>query len=177
MKEQLYIKQFNSFENGYNMTLGGGGVTGLIGISGKNHSSSKRVCQISLDGKLIKIWDCLNDIERVLGIYATNITRACKGQLQVVQGFVWVYADQYDESINYARTPKARPRQVVLVDEKSGKIIEEYNNMKEAAIKLGISQTGVAEICNNRTKKKRYNLFFKSEYIGDQRLSEKKSSE
>lgn len=159
------------------MTLGGGGVVGLQGISGKDHSLSKRVCQISLEGKLIKIWDCLNEIERETGIFATNITRACKGQLEVVQGFVWVYADEYDPSINYARVPRARPRSVVLLDDKSQIVLDEYDNMKIAAKKLGISQTKVADICKHKNKKRDYNLYFKSEYMEDQRLNEKKSSE
>ena len=83
MKEVQYIQQFDSFENGYNNTLGGGGTSGRthIGIKGKDHVLSRKICQISLDGELIKIWDSINDIERELGIFATNITQACKGHL------------------------------------------------------------------------------------------------
>ena len=63
------------------MNLGGKGNKGFDGIKGKNHVLSRKICQISLDGELIKTWDSINDIERELGIFATNITQACKGHL------------------------------------------------------------------------------------------------
>ena len=176
LKETMYIQQFNSFENGYNMNLGGHGNKGFDGIKGKNHILSRKICQISLDGDLIKIWDCINDIERELGFFATNITRACKGELQVVKGFIWVYAEEYDKTFDYSRTPKSRPKKVVLVDNNNGQIIKEYDNMKAAAKQLKISQYTVADICKGKNTRCDLNLYFKSEYIKDQRLIEKKSS-
>lgn len=54
-KETYYIKKFDSYRSGYNMSFGGDSMFGYHRPYGKDCPNSKRVCQISLDGKLIKI--------------------------------------------------------------------------------------------------------------------------
>lgn len=53
----------------------------------------KRVAQYSLDGKLIKIWDCAADAGRN-GYSRTAITQCCRGKLKTSYGYVWKYAGE-----------------------------------------------------------------------------------
>lgn len=52
---------------------------------------SKKIAQYTLDGRLVKIWDSMMDIERELGYAAGHICRCCKGQRKTAYGFIWKY--------------------------------------------------------------------------------------
>ena len=51
----------------------------------------KKVCQYSLDGELIKIWDGVNIASRELNIIQQNITRSCKNEKRTAGGYIWRY--------------------------------------------------------------------------------------
>lgn len=174
-KEILYIKQFDSFYNGYNCTLGGDGMLGYPAPSGKDNKYSMRVCQISPDNKLIKIWDSLGDIKREFGISGGCISNVCTGRKGTSMGFVWVYEKDYDATKDYSRTPKTRggrnfSKPVLLLDSNNN-IIQEFFSAVEVSVTLGISKQEVSRICKHQRKTPKYNLIFKSEYIEEQRLS------
>jgi len=61
------------------------------GMTGSKSKNSKKVCQLNINGELIKIWDCFRDVERHLGILHNNITRVCKGTRKSAGGFKWKY--------------------------------------------------------------------------------------
>lgn len=176
-KEMYYIEFFDSFRNGYNSTLGGEGSKGLRGLSGKECPVSKSVCQISLDGTLIKIWDCISDVTKELGIDSSKISCVCRGQRGTTQGYVWVYLEDYDKNKDYSKKPRARNRTkgvkgVLLLDHDNITILQEFKSVNEAARLLNISSGEVSQICLHKRKRKtRFNLIYKDEYIKEQRLN------
>ena len=181
-KEIFYIEKFDSFRNGYNSTLGGDGTSGHKPPTGKNHKQSIRVCQISPDGKLIKIWDSFGDIYRELGLGKGAIANVCTGRKETSGGFVWVYEKDYDPNKDYSRIPKtrgggARTNKPILLLDSNNKIIQEFISAVEVSKALGISKQDVSRICKHQRKKPKYNLIFKSEYIEEQRLSVRESYE
>lgn len=174
-KEIFYIKQFDSFSNGYNCALGGDGMLGYAAPSGKDNKYSVRVCQISLDSKLIKVWDSFGDIQRELGISKGSVVNVCTGDKKTAGKFVWVYEKDYDPNKDYSRTPKIRDggkgtKPILLLDENNN-ILKEFFSGSNAANELGISAKEVSKICKHIRKKPKYNLMFKSEYMEEQRLS------
>ena len=180
-KEIFYIEKFDSFCNGYNSTLGGDGTSGYQPPIGKNHKQSIRVCQISPDGKLIEIWDSFGDIQRELGLGKGAIANVCTGRKETSGGFVWVYEKDYDPNKDYSRIPKTRggrnfSKPILLLD-LNNNIIQEFFSAVEASMSLGISKQEVSRICRHERKKPKFNLIFKSEYIGEQRLSVRESYE
>ena len=58
-----------------------------------NPNFSKKVCQYTLDGELVKIWDSMNEAERN-GFNHTNICQCCKGQKKTHKGFIWEYYEE-----------------------------------------------------------------------------------
>lgn len=178
-KEMFYIQKFDCFNNGYNSTLGGEGSLGMHALSGKECPVSRSVCQISLDGELIKIWECISDVERVLGIDSSKISCVCRGQRATTQGYVWVYLEDYDPDIDYSRKPRAKNRKkgtkaVLLLDDESRNILEEYVSVNDAARKLNTFSSEISYICSHKNKRKpKFNLVYKDEYIKEQRLSGK----
>ena len=60
-------------------------------IKGKDNANSKKVGQYDLKGNLIKIWDCIMDIQRQLGFKNCNISLNCQGKRKTAYGFKWRY--------------------------------------------------------------------------------------
>lgn len=58
---------------------------------GASHHNSKKVIQYDLNMKQIKVWHCIEDIRRELGICSQNISKCCKGKYKTVGGFIWKY--------------------------------------------------------------------------------------
>ena len=56
------------------------------------HPQSKKVNQYTLDGRFIKTWDCLRDIQRALWIANQNISSACRGKSKSSCWYKWKFA-------------------------------------------------------------------------------------
>ena len=171
-KEIYYIEKFDCFKHGYNQTYGGDNFP-----RGEECKNSKRVCQISLDGKLIKIWNSATDASENLNITISSISNVCNGSSSTAGGFVWVYEKDYDDTKDYHRTPlKRRPGKgttPVLLLSEDNKIIQEFYSVNSAGEALGIRGQEVSRICSHKAKTIKYNLVYKSEYIEEQRLNVK----
>lgn len=178
-KERYYIEKFNSFENGYNRSIGGDSVTGAKKPCGKDSPRSKSVCQISTDGKLINIWNCISDVEKDLGISNSHISQVCKNTRKFAGGFIWVYEEEYDPNKEYKRTPRIKDMgkgtKAVLLLSENNEIIREFYSVNNAGEELGIAGQEVSRICSHKAKTIKFNLKYKSEYIEEQRLNEKGS--
>ena len=59
--------------------------------------SAKSILQFSLNGELVKKWDCMKDVERELGFYHQSISSCCLGKLKTANGYKWGYADDYEK--------------------------------------------------------------------------------
>ena len=178
-KEAFHVKQFDSYYNGYNQTFGGDNKIGHETPHGKDRKDSIRVCQISLDSKLIKIWDSFGDIQRELGISKGSVANVCTGNKKTAGGFVWAYEKDYDPSKNYSRIPKIKDggkgtKPILLLD-KNGNVLQEFFSGSKASKELGISTQEISRICKHIRKNPKYNLVFKSEYMEEQRLNVRES--
>ena len=183
-KEMYYIERFDSFKHGYNQTYGGDNFP-----RGEYCKNSKRVCQISLDGKLIKIWDFATEASEELRISLSSISNVCHGKkrrkngdvAKTAGGYVWVFEKDYDQNKDYSVN---RPRQnmghgskIVLLLSDNGDIMREFYSINEASRELGIDVESVRKICMHKFKNPRFNLIYKSEYVEEQRLSVRESYE
>lgn len=61
------------------------------GLYGVHHNRHKSVAQLDLNGNLIKIWDCVKQVEDVLGISRCNISSCANGKLKTAGGYKWTY--------------------------------------------------------------------------------------
>lgn len=112
-----YIKQYNSYNSGYNLTKGGEG--GLLGYKhteearkkmseaqkGKKHleetklkmsksnKSKNPVLQYDLSGVFIKRWDSTKEAQMVTGIDRCSIAKCCNGKYKTAGGFIWERPD------------------------------------------------------------------------------------
>ena len=182
-KEAYYINLFDSYKNGYNQSFGGDSMSGYSRPSGKDCPNSKRVCQIRLDGKLIKIWDSATEASNELMVSLSSISNVCNGKklrkggdvAKTAGGYVWVFEKDYDTNKDYSVN---RPRQnmghgakIVLLLSDDGDIIQEFYSINEAGRELGMSVESVRQTCMHKFKNPSHNLVYKSEYMEEQRLS------
>ena len=180
-KETYYINLFDSYKNGYNQSFGGDSVSGYERPKSKDCKNSKRICQISLDSELIKIWDCATDASNELHIDQSSISMVCQGKRKTAGGFVWVHENDYDPNKDYSRTPQTKDmgkgtKPVLLLSE-NREILQEFYSVINAGKILGISPQEVSRICSHIAKTIKFNLVYKSEYIEEQRLSVRESYE
>lgn len=59
---------------------------------GIDSTSSVKINQYDLQGKFIKEWDCMKDVQRELNIYYTNISACCMKKRKTAGGYAWEYA-------------------------------------------------------------------------------------
>lgn len=167
-KEIYYINKFDSYNNGYNNTLGGGGKLGTTGLSGIDSPNSKKVYQISCEGEIIKLWECISDVNRVLHIDSSKICCVCRGRRKTAQGFVWVYEEDYDPNKDYSTKPRSKIRTkglkpVTLLSEDGLTILKQYRSVNDAAEDLKISTYEVSNTCKNKIRNKNFNLTYTNE--------------
>lgn len=63
----------------------------MYGKTGEKCPTSKPVLQYDLDGNFIKEWECMREVERVLGIQQSKISLCCQGKRNKTGGYRWAY--------------------------------------------------------------------------------------
>lgn len=61
---------------------------------GGNNPYAKKVAQYDKQGNLIKIWNCMMDVQRKLGIKHSNICDCCRGKRKTAGGYIWKYVEE-----------------------------------------------------------------------------------
>lgn len=67
------------------------------GIKKYNNSLKIKVNQYDLNGKFIKQWESISDIQKELNYATTNICRCCKGTYKTAYGYIWKYTKDEGE--------------------------------------------------------------------------------
>lgn len=65
----------------------------MLGKYGREHIRSKPIIQFTLNGELVRKWECFNEVERELGIHHSNICNVITGKRSHAGGFRWEYYD------------------------------------------------------------------------------------
>lgn len=163
-KEIEYIALYKSTDHqyGYNLTIGGDGVSGytfsketkkhLSEIrSGENHwnygnfnnKTSKPILQFDLDGNFIKEWPSGNEINRQLHYNANNVTNCCRDKLQTYQNYIWIFKSDYENGKRPNTNTLTKQfghgvrSKAVLQYDFLGNFIAEYKSCAEAGKALG----------------------------------------
>lgn len=123
--EKYFISLFDSFNNGYNMTIGGDGWTGhlhtdetklLISSKRKNvpcpeilkQKLYKPVCQLDIKtNEIINRFNSISDAQKATHIL--NIGMCCKNKIKSAGGYLWRFENpEHLDSINWSDESKKR---------------------------------------------------------------------
>lgn len=100
--------------NTYNVTAGGG----------RTHPTKGKVYQYSLEGKLLKIWDCINTASKILQISRQSIGESINKKV-ARHGFLW----SWDKNINITEYKIKQLRTYYIYDH-NGNFIRELTFKK-----------------------------------------------
>ena len=130
---ELVNREFLKRKDVYNMVLGGKVPSSIY---------EKAVCQYAMDGKFIKLWNSLSEIERELSIDTSNISAACINK-SYSRGFQWRY---YDDNINDI-DPIEDNKKVVYQFDLQGNYITYFKSLHEAFEKTGVDYKQISQVC------------------------------
>ena len=128
-KEIDYIKKYNSYNDGYNSTLGG--ESGMPGAP---------VYQYDLLGNFIASYSGANEAERATGCLHQNILKTCKGIFSQTGGYYWSFLKADKIQIQYN---SKREKPVGKLNE-DNKVIQTYTSVKSVADELNVESTHVS---------------------------------
>ena len=60
----------------------------------RTERTSRKILQYSKSGEFIREWQSAAEVERVLGIDNSNITKCCKGKRKYAGSFIWRYKEK-----------------------------------------------------------------------------------
>ena len=179
-REMYYISYYDSMKHGYNQETGGYhnyGKTFSAEVREKK-SNMKKVCQLDIDGSIIKIWNSSVEAATALGITAKKITACCNigSPLKRHGGFFWVYLDDYESGNiphNYFHVGRKRP---VSQYDTNMNLLNSWDSVREAAKCCGLSNAGIYNTCCGRNKTCGGYIFrFSDTYTNEQYEDDKKN--
>lgn len=66
-----------------------------LGKFGKDHHTSKPIVQLTMDGKLVRIWFSAADAIRENGYDKSSVSSCCTGKRKTAYGYKWMHLDDY----------------------------------------------------------------------------------
>lgn len=140
LREQYYIKKYNTIKDGYNCTEGGNTAASYV---------KKSVNQYTLDGVFIQTWKSLSAAGEGTNIAIGSITKCCKGELKSAGNFIWRY-----NTNNYSNIEKWFKKTVAKAIKqysKDGKLINTFKSAKNAEENTGIARSQICTCCKHKS--------------------------
>lgn len=136
-----------------NQTDGGDGAKNLpLEIREKIYDSTRKpVCQYDKTGRFIKLFRSVADANRELGVTETAVSACMKGGTKTVKGYVFRWHEGHTENIDLSGINLNESERKVNCYNKSGKFLNTFASMKEAAKELRLDRS-----CVNQAVIKKY---------------------
>ena len=143
-KEIDLIKEYKTLSNehGYNVSKGGD-------LSGR--VNSRKVFQYDLQGKFIKEWNSVADIERDMNLNSANISACCLDKCVTAGNFVWSYKKINKNKVLKKVNNKGCIYNIIYQYSKDCKFIKQWNNISEITEILGYNKNAIYNNCNKKT--------------------------
>lgn len=163
--ETYYIGKYDSFNNGYNMTIGGDS-------SGK--TCGKQISSYTKTGEYITTFDSTHEAARVLGHIGSEstISKVARTEHGSACGFQWRYGDSQDNIGNVIYYERKIPHNIgkdnprskkVYQYSKTGELVHIWNAALEAEREEGYSSTDISNAATG--KKEHYGKRGQQRYI------------
>lgn len=140
-REKYWIKYYDSYVHGYNMSEGGSGV---------NNTRWKKIYQIDIETlQIITEFPNTRQAGKAVGDYGSNLRKCCVGQQRTAGGYYWCYVDQYTPDWRPPRKVD-RKKDICQIDMKTLQIIKKWHGAVEAADKLHIQEGHITACCRRK---------------------------
>lgn len=155
--EKYLIQTLNArHPYGYNLDIGGKGSSENMrqrtkehhaNFMGGNHPKAKAVYCIELN----KIYLCMRDAQRELGINVKDISRCCKRLRNTAGNYHWIYADEI-EKCNIDEILQRR-KHAQITNKKKVRCVETnkvFDSITQASEKTGIDLSSISACCRGK---------------------------
>lgn len=178
-REIFWISYYDTFNNGYNMTIGGAGVNAGERLKQQNilpKNFKQNICsdvddvvpiaKLDSDFNILEVYQSVQDCARKNHILATNISKTTKQIHKTCNGYIYLRFDDIKDMtktdiknyvvnlrkpLNFSSTHSTKSKKVSLVDE-NGNIISIYNSVNSAGRQLKIDPSSITKVCKGRLK-------------------------
>ena len=171
-REQWHMDNENAYEyvTGYNISkkaqypfVGIGEESWSYGRVGEQNGRSVKVAQLSMDNRLIKVFDSANLAQKEIGVDASTIIKICKGKLNSISGFRWAYLDDYKNGKHLKN--KHNFRKAVVKLSQQGQPLVTYESINEAGRVENANYKNIHSCCKGiRKKAAGYKWMYLEEY-------------
>lgn len=177
-REIYYIQQYDSYNNGYNMTYGG---SGLNGITRNRNYAPKNISQFcgtndvvevaKLDKKfnILAYYPSVQEAARQNNVEATNISKTLQGKNKYCGNYIYMYGDVardlqdnvkdlvlyrllvdlYPYHCDYD-TPKHCGK--IQICDLQDNILDVCNTITEASKKYNVDSSSITKVCKGKIK-------------------------
>lgn len=139
-REKYWIKYYNSYNDGYNMTEGGE----------QPPIKQYLIAQYDLSGKLINIFKNSVEAENKTKICQENIRKCCRDKKGTAGGYQWRNYNGINK-ISPTKINLQKSKPVIQYDKNKNKI-REFISLREAERITGISYCSISKCCKGKAK-------------------------
>ena len=137
-REIYWISKLNSYEDGYNLTSGGGNTDAF----------SKSVIKFDCSGNELMRYSSISEAETSTGICYSQISECCSHKRKTAGGYIWQYED------GFICIPRwhfdSRLFNQIYQLTKNGDIINTFPSAAEAKRVTGICDTSIIRCCHGK---------------------------
>lgn len=138
-RERYWIAYYDSYNNGYNMTIGGQDLP---------LNKGKPILQYSLEGQYIQTFDSALQAAYAVNLHDNTIRRACRQQVPAGQ-YQWRYfSADYPLQIPPMKHNLYKNKQKIKQYNLKGELINCFNSINEASKNTGISTGSISRACH-----------------------------
>lgn len=150
--ETFYIEKYDSYNNGYNSTLGGGGII--------SDSVYKKVLVFNENGDFIKECESRKAAAEEFNVMQQNVSDCCSRKILSSgwkDGLRLIFRNEDDiiteeDLIKIKKARKNQPVPVRCYDFYTGEILGEYESIVQASEETGVSKDGISSCSLLKTK-------------------------
>lgn len=171
-KEKELIKLYNTTnrDKGYNLSIGGETNSKIKTPEhiknarlGRKHCWRK-VCQYSLSGELINVYESSKQAEDITGTNTSKIIACCKGHRKMANGYQWRYeTDGINELAPYRKNTKNDNIYLTKVFRYKNGEYEEEDTLGEEAKKLKTTVGRITQSIRNGYSHKGYKFYYEKQ--------------
>jgi hypothetical protein len=137
-REIYWVSRYDSYENGYNLTSGGG----------NTESFSKSVIQFDRDGRELFRYGSISEAETVSGICYSQISECCSHKRKTAGGYIWQFEDGFVSIPQWHFS--ARMFTEIHQLNQDGVIVNIFPSSAEAKRITGICDTSIIRCCHGK---------------------------
>ena len=166
--EIMYIKKYDSYNNGYNLCLGGNsGIT----------NACKKIAVYNLEGIFINEFESIADTHRELNISIDNILNCCSFRSSFSDNYQFRYIiENIDYKISIPKCTDFRTFSEKMSKPvrqlKNNQLIKLWKSSKEAEKEGGFNPSSIRDVCSGRRK---VHKGFEWEYDNEEDIFSQKS--